>query len=319
MLLKSGHLFWFPEHERDFFTAATKDTQKDGFKYSAWTFLQDSFALLAVYKETAKDDPNISDILVPQAAALVKNFKPFIVVTDDGTFTEAKHDWPFFWTTFKAPWRGAFLNCVTAYGLLLLYEMTEINAYLEIAENLLHTAAFNKKSAFLTRDEAGFLWCHEYCTRPINSDVNWLKRSGFSFRKDKCIRPRIYNGHIHCLLAFIKLRHLTKTAIYNDVINDCIATMAQYLPQQHESYLHFSYMQDFLMFPDYGAKRAVLLTEGLAAMTQDSHLSKVAQDMRAKLARNEGDWNRIYQESYETSKDMIEYEKSKAREESRTA
>lgn len=194
------------------------------------------------------------------------------------------NDFPFEYlnTYFKKGFRGAFMNNVTAYAYMHLFTATDNRIYLDEAEELLKATAFcdNEEVKLHSLDNNGYYWLNEYVFKIADKDERLFSTLGMEKNENGWWRARVYNGHIHALLAFMKYRELTESNQFDDVIEKSIATMVHYLPLQIYRDQYFSYTADIGRFPDYGQLRAVILAEGLCNLTERPDLCRSSQQMR---------------------------------------
>lgn len=193
----------------------------------------------------------------------------------DYVFNDFNH--PIFWANMPKPFYGAFMNCVTAYGYMKLFEIEGQESYLQKAHNLLLSATSQDAEIRLSgHDGQGDFWLNEYVFKPIAKETNYLQSIGTELGGDGYMRFRIFNGHIHALIALLKYRHLSGRHDFSTTIDAAMATMAKTLIHQIYEDRYFSYAIEAKALPDYGQSRAVRLAKALAECCDNENLNEAA-------------------------------------------
>ena len=218
------------------------------------------------------------------ADALVRVLEPHIQGVGLERYVRNRFDYNYLYHKIKSPFFGAFMNNVTACGLLFLYEATGIERYILLADRLLMTSVDQASAIPLSSDRGeGDFWLHEYVfmtdERGPWADIQATKIWS---------QTRIYNGHIHALLPLMRMRVMTGSSDYDEAIEKAVATMAKWLPRQIYEDKYFSYGPDMPIYPDYGQKRALHLMEALSVLTGDSDIAAATKDARELWASIEG-------------------------------
>lgn len=193
----------------------------------------------------------------------------------DYVFNDFNH--PIFWANMPKPFYGAFMNCVTAYGYMKLFEIEGHEDYLRKAHRLLLSATSQDAEIRLSgHDSRGDFWLNEYVFRPITKETDYLQSLGTEMGQDGYMRFRIFNGHIHALIALIKYRHLSGHHDFSTATEAAISTMARTLMHQIHEDRYFSYAIEARVLPDYGQSRAVRLANALAQCCNNEKLNEAA-------------------------------------------
>lgn len=271
--------------------------------YNSYGFLRNSAALIVL----SQNELN-KKIVEQQASFLAFSAKQYTIRKEGCVYITNDFRWGYLWGFFNKGFRGAFMNNVTAYGYINLYHATNNRDYLEEARLLLaSTVNCGKEEASLSsEDNAGFFWLNEYVFQN-NEDYDELY-DALGYHKDEkgWRRARIYNGHIHALLAFLKYRNATGSTEFDRVIDASIDTMRHYLPNQNFENKYFSYDVTYPIYPDYGQQRAAHLAVGLCKITQNEEICSTSTLMRefyeSHIRANEKD---IYKKGYAETKAAV--------------
>lgn len=241
---------------------------KRGQKFSPWYFAKNCAAVLGHSRARGS-----SELMRDMAEALVEVLTPHLESMGPYRYVRNDFAYAYLWHEMKPPFYGAFMNNVTACGLLHLYEATAVDRYLLLADRLLMTSVEVNAPIPLCSD-AGVndFWLHEYVFRTDLENAKWAT---IPRQRGWCM-ARIYNGHIHALLPLMRLRAMTGSSDYEVAIARAVQTMSVWLLNQPTGG-YFSYCVDMPVFPDYGQKRAVHLAESLAQLTEDPSISKAAE------------------------------------------
>ncbi len=253
----SAHDFRFPWDDRYI--------ADHGQTFSPWVFAKNAAALLGLVRTRGRsalsDDlaRNLSEIPAPHLARL-----------GDGLYVANNFRFYYLWREFRPPFYGAFMNAVTGYGLLQLYEATGCNHYLDLARLLLRTIADPKVPVPLMTAQEGRIWLHEYVWRSDDPPPpGGITQAGWN-----C--AQIYKGHAHALLALMRMRQMTDGTSFDPVIAGAIRTLREEFCDQIFQHRYFSYCKEMPIYPDYGQKRAWHLLHGLALIIRDAELDRIA-------------------------------------------
>jgi hypothetical protein len=304
MLMPAGDRAWRPKHYLDLrYPWPERNLEEHGQPFNAWTFAKNATALA----ELAAAGPSP---VIPRMAAYLDLVAGFATVGADGACPYVVNDFAYenIWTTFLPGFRGAFTNAVTAYGYVELSRATGEPAYLDTAHGLLAAAAFceTDEVRLHTVDAEGRLWLDEYVFTVPPEDVRLMEALGFIADAEGRFHARIYNGHIHALLAYIRYAQVTGSGEFDGVIAAAIETMRRALPGQIYEGRFFSYEIEFPAYPDYGPERAVLLAEGLCEIARLPDLCRTAGEMRAFFeARMRGREQAIYDAAYAEAREEV--------------
>ncbi len=269
---------WFPANFSDLaYPWPEKYTEELKQPYNSFKFLQNSAALIVLSQDHAN-----KKIVDQQAAFLSFSAEQYTVRKDGCVFITNDFRWPYLWGYFEKDFRGAFMNNVTAYAYINLFHATENRDYLVKARELLRsTVDCGKSEASLSStDDKGFFWLNEYVFQNNEEYDKLYDALGYEKDSKGWRKARIYNGHIHALLAFIKYRNATGSTEFDAAIDESIETMRHYLPMQIYEKKYFSYDVTYPMYPDYGQRRAAHLAEGLCKITRNDDLCATAKNMR---------------------------------------
>lgn len=244
--------------------------------FNSYTFSRNAAALVALSKE----EKNV--IKVARMAEYLDFIANIYTVDEKGcAYITNEFEYGYLWSKFNYGFRGAFMNNVTAYGYLHLFEATGDRAYRKKAYRLLKASAFceTKDVKLHSVDENGYFWLNEYVFEMPKEDEALFSHLGFQKGDDGWWRARVYNGHIHALLAFIKYKVMTGSDEFDEVINKSIETMRYYLPLQIFDGKYFSYMVEMPSHPDYGQRRAEHLARGLCEISSDKSICQTATEL----------------------------------------
>lgn len=247
-----------------------------GQKFSPWYFARNSAAVLGHVRTHGASQlmANMADHLVMIASPHIESIGPYRYVRNDFAFG-------YLWHKMKPPFYGAFMNAMTAYGLLHLYEATKVERYLLLADRLLMTSAADGAPIPLCSLGDDF-WLHEYVFQCDTEASIALRKSG------RWNLARIFNGHIHALLAFLRFRAMTGASDYDTAIDLATRTMARWLQSQPYQDTYFSYSPDMPIYPDYGQHRAYHLATSLAQITGDPMICAASDTATTLWAAIEG-------------------------------
>lgn len=266
--------------------------------YNSYGFLRNSAALIALSKDTKN-----KKIVNQQAEFLSFSAEQYTVRKDGCVYITNDFRWPYLWGYFEKDFRGAFMNNVTAYAYVNLYHATENSHYLTKARELLRSTldCGNTEASLSSTDDTGFFWLNEYVFQNNEEYDKLYDALGYEKDSKGWRKARIYNGHIHALLAFIKYRNATGSTEFDAAIDASIETMRHYLPIQIYEKKYFSYDVTYPMYPDYGQRRAAHLAEGLCKITTNDDLCATAKNMRT-----------FYDEQIQPNDDVV-YKKAHSR------
>lgn len=272
--------------------------------FAAWTFAKNA-AAIAHFVET--------NGLTPTADKQIRYlaFTAALYTRSEGgcTYVTNEFDYENMWSLFASGFKGAFMNAVTAYGYVYLFEASGDRSYLEDARILLASAAECESATVKLHDVdgQGQFWLNEYVFQVPAEDEALMLAMGFEQDASGTFRSRIYNGHIHALLAYIKYSKVAGVDDFDDVITDAIETMRFYLPRQLYNDEYFSYEVELPRYPDYGQERAVTLAEGLCEITGYDDLCRTAREMRTFFDEHIGDSEpTLYEAAYVATREWVE-------------
>jgi hypothetical protein len=246
-------------------------TQRRGQTFSPWYFAKNCSAVLGHVRAHGK-----SDLMKEMAREIVAVMDPHLYTVGSYKYISNDFNFNYLWHEIKPPFYGAFMNNVTAQGLLNLYEATDAEYYLLLADRLMLTSTDLGAPIPLCSIGSGDFWLHEYVFKLEATVKRWVQFN----RSGDWYMTRIYNGHIHALLPLMRIREMTGTRDYDDAISSAIATMRDWIPFQNYQDKYFSYSPDLPIYPDYGQRRAVHLTESLANLTGDIELKETSKDLQ---------------------------------------
>lgn len=293
---------WFPRNFSDLaYPWPSRYVEEFGQPFNSYAFLQNAGALLALSANVEH-----SVIVRQQAAFLAFSAEQYTIRTEGCAYITNAFQWGYLWGYFNEGFRGAFMNNVTAYGYVNLYHATDEIEYLNKAHELLVSTVECGEVPLSAEDESGFYWLNEYVFQTTPDHAGIYDVLGYQPDETGWRRTRIYNGHIHALLAFIKYRNATGSKEFDAVIDKSIEAMRQYLPQQTFQETYFSYDATFPIYPDYGQGRAAHLAEGLCKITGDGDLCITSLEMR-KVYENKihNKRDEIYRKAYGETKDAV--------------
>lgn len=240
-------------------------------KFSPWAFTRNCAAVLGHVQRNGK-----SELMRDMADALVRVLEPHIQAIGLNRYVRNRFEYHYLHHKMKSPFFGAFMNNVTAYGLLYLYEATGVERHLLLADRLLMTSVDPVSVIPLSSDKGdGDFWLHEYVFM-TDEHGPWADIQVSKIWS----QARIYNGHIHALLPLMRMRAMTGSSDYDEPIEKAVATMAKWLPHQVYQEKYFSYSPDMPIFPDYGQKRALHLMEALSLLTGDPDITAAAENAK---------------------------------------
>jgi len=271
--------------------------------YNSYTFARNSAAIVQRLRQGGDER-----LFARMAAYLDFVVKNYIIENEGCYYVTNEFEYGYLWSKFDYGFRGAFMNNVTAYGYLHLYDATKNADYLATAERLLRSTAFceTREVKLHSVDSNGYFWLNEYVFQMPEKDEPLFAHLGFEKGDDGWWRARVYNGHIHAMLAFLKHKSLTGSSEFDEVVEASIDTMRHYLPQQTYERRYFSYMVEMPSHADYGQHRAAHLARGLCDMTGDSSLCDTAAQMtefyEATVAEND---EKIRAEALAEARDYI--------------
>jgi hypothetical protein len=225
------------------------------------------------------------------------------------TYVANEFDYQQMWSVFFSGFKGAFMNAVTAYGYIYLFEASGDRTYLQTARTLLESAAECESDTVKLHsvDGQGQFWLNEYVFHVPPQDEGLFRAMGFEQNADGTFRSRIYNGHIHALLAYIKYEKVAGVDDFDDVIMKAIETIRFYLPSQLHDDRFFSYQVELPEYPDYGQERAVTLAEGLCEITGYDDLCDTARKMRTSFdERIRGSETALYEAGEAVARERVE-------------
>lgn len=238
--------------------------KKYGQDFSPWFFAKNACAVLGYVRMHGP-----SDLMEGMAENLVKEMTPYLDTDGANFYIKNSFNFTYLWRNFKTPFYGAFMNSVTSYGLMHLYEATNSIRYLLLAQGLLSTVVNREAVIPLSTEADGKIWLHEYVWKseiPAPSGIETSK--GWNCSK-------IYNGHAHALLGLMRFQAMTGVSYFNEAIEGSLEAVKRDFPEQIFEGRYFSYCRDTPIMPDYGQERAWRLVRGLAAVTGDSELKKL--------------------------------------------
>ena len=247
---------------------------KHGQEFSPWFFAKNCAAVLGYVRNNGCDERirEMAEYLHGAAAAHVEVFGPHHYVRNDFPFS-------FLWRYMQPPFYGAFMNNVTAFGYLQLYEATQSDRFLLLADRLLMTSVDRSAPVPLTSGVASDCWLLEYVFHLSPDDHAAAGRMGLRTINNWFVM-RVFNGHIHALLALMRFRAMTALTFYDEAIEQAIDTMAKHLPHQLYKGRYFSYGPEPEIWPDYGQARACHLAEYLGMITGRDDIQSTASSMR---------------------------------------
>ena len=236
--------------------------------FSPWFFAKNCAAVLGHVRANGRTRlmDEMSDYLLSVAEPHIETLGSFRYVRND-------FEYSFLWHKFRKPFYGAFMNSVTAFGLLQLYEATGMERLILLADRLLMSCCSADGPIPLCSGNGHDFWLHEYVFRSDGGPVEFSVCGDWNL-------ARIYNGHMHALFGFLRFQAMTSVADYDSTIDKATATMAHWLPLQCYDGRYFSYSPDMPIYPDYGQERAVRLAEGLGALMENSTISGAGAAMR---------------------------------------
>ncbi|MCC6981639.1 MAG: hypothetical protein IT535_00060 [Bauldia sp.] len=272
--------------------------------FEPWTFAKNAAAIVHFVKArglTATIDRQIKYLA----------FTAGLYTRSEGgcTYVTNEFEYQQMWSMFASGFKGAFMNAVTAYGYIYLFQASGDRSYLEKARVLLASAAECESDTVKLHsvDGQGQFWLNEYVFRVPSQDEGLFQAMGFEQNADGAFRSRIYNGHIHALLAYIKYGKVAGVDDFDEVIAKSIETVRYYLPSQLYNDRYFSYQVEFPLYPDYGQARAVSLAEGLCEITGYDDLCRTARAMRKfydeRIRRSE---SAVYEAGYRATRDWVD-------------
>nr|WP_313708950.1 hypothetical protein [Brucella intermedia] len=277
--------------------------------FNSYAFNRNAAALVHLSRNNDK-----KDIIKRIAAFLDFSASQYTVISGECVYITNDFEFGYLWSRFQKGFRGAFMNAVTAYGYIQLYEATLNDSYLRKAHILLWSAALceTEEVKLHNIDGNGFYWLNEYVFKIPEEDEDLFFEIGFEKGQDGWWRARVYNGHIHALLAFIRYRVTTRSEEFDDIIEMSLDTMRHYLPLQRYEDKFFSYMAEYPQHPDYGPWRATHLAEGLCNLTNDQSICETSSALKAFYEQNiKGQDEEIYRSGVKESKKIIQSLKEK--------
>ena len=168
---------------------------------------------------------------------------------------------------FRPPFYGAFMNGVTAHGLLYLFEATGDLTHRSLARFLLGTMTSPNRRIPLMTERAGRIWLHEYVWRPDSAAPPGITvNAGWNCSE-------IYSGHIHALLPLMRFKAMTGESLFDTTIEGALNTARAEFGQQILEDRYFSDSKEMPECPDYGQARAWHLPDGLAKVTGEAGLA----------------------------------------------
>ncbi|WP_152608113.1 hypothetical protein [Burkholderia sp. A9] len=243
-----------------------------GQTFSPWYFAKNCSAVLGHVRAHGK-----SALMAEMAESIFSVLSPHIHTIANYRYVRNDFKFNYLWHQIEPPFYGAFMNNVTAQGLLHLFEATGIERYLLLADRFMMTSVDPNAPIPLCSIGSGDFWLHEYVFRLEPTVRKWVKFN----RSGEWFMARIFNGHIHALLPLMRIKEMTGTRDYDGAISWAVDTMRDWIPTQEYEGRYFSYSPDLPVYPDYGQKRAVHLAESLAKITDDPELMVSSNEMRA--------------------------------------
>lgn len=276
---------WEPKGAEDFrYEWDEKYIKNYNQKFSPWSFTKNCAAVLGHVRRHGK-----SELMREMAEALVCVLMPHIQGIGLNRYVRNSFEYHYLHHKMKSPFYGAFMNNVTAYGLLYLFEATGVERHLLLADRLLMTSVDPVSVIPLSSDNAeGDFWLHEYVFM-TDEHGPWVQMQISKIWS----QARIYNGHIHALLPLMRMRVMTGSCDYDQPIEKAVATMKKWLPRQVYEGRYFSYSPDMPIFPDYGQKRALHLMESLSLLTGDVDITAASTAAKETWASIEGNEKEI--------------------------
>lgn len=266
---------WSPSSDTDFrFGWDAGYISKYGQSFSPWAFLKNSAAVLGYARLHGP-----TDLMKAMSRKLVDVLLPHVERDETSAYVVNDFAFSYLWREFRPPFYGAFMNGVTAYGLLYLFEATGDAGHLSLARSLLDAMASPNRRIPLMTERAGRIWLHEYVWHsdspaPPGITVN----AGWNCSE-------IYNGHIHALLPLMRFKAMTGESIFDATIAAALNTVRTEFGQQIFEDRYFSYSKEMPEYPDYGQARAWHLLDGLAKVTGEAGLAHMGE--RAQAFYNE--------------------------------
>jgi hypothetical protein len=252
---------WYPKHTLDIFTEWDKKYLEEYRQpFSPFVFAKNCSALHQAGIESSN-----RETFLRQAEYLDLIASQNIERNSFGSFVRNEFEFSIFWGKIPNPFYGAFMNAYTAYGYIKLYELTEDRKHKETATNLL--ASIFKKNDTIElsgRDSHNALWLYEYSFAPLEQDIEHFKSIGAEFKSESATGIRVYNGHIHALLALLKFKTTFHDAVFDNEIFEALETIKKHLPTQLIEGKFFSYAVEAPAVPDYGQLRAVQLAKTIS-------------------------------------------------------
>jgi len=156
--------------------------------YNSYTFSRNAAAI--VHRTRTGGDPVLYDRM---AAYLNFVASIYIVETEGCSYVTNEFEYGYLWSKFKHGFRGAFMNNVTAYGYLHLYDATKNDLYLQTAYELLRSAAFcqTPEVTLHSTDRNGYFWLNEYVFHMPEADEPLFAHLGFEKGDDGWWRARL--------------------------------------------------------------------------------------------------------------------------------
>lgn len=253
MLVRPPHCRdWTPASATDFRFGWDADyISRYGQRFSPWAFLKNSAAVLGYAHLHGP-----TDLMGAMSRQLVDILSPHVEWDEISAYVVNDFVFPYLWREFRPPFYGAFMNGVTAYGLLYLFEATGDADHLSLARSLLDAMASPNRRTPLMTERAGRIWLHEYVWRPdsaappgITVNAGW-NCSG------------IYSGHIHALLPLMRFKAMTGESLFDTTITGALNTVRTEFGQQILEDRYFSDSKEMPEYPDYGQARAWHLLDG---------------------------------------------------------
>ena len=250
---------------------------------SPWAFLKGA-TWLAVTHESAIEAGD-QDVWNQQCSQLVEHLLERCEWIDGYFYWPHQSEYSVLRLTAQTPFFGAFANCVAAYGALTLIDIHNDPALIQIADALIATVCAIEEAPIplSAYDENGWLWLNEYVFHPQPEDLPFARHLGLFVDGGESIRLRVYNGHIHALLALMKHARVRNTDEYAEIIEQATRTLRHALPHQIVDDRYARYLHDLPRIADYGQDRAVFLAEGLEKICLHPAFTEIANQFRRLL------------------------------------
>lgn len=239
--------------------------------FSPWRFSKNCSAVLGYVRVHG-----LSDTMRKMADYLMSIVAPHIESMGQYRYVRNDFQCKYLWVYMQPAFYGAFMNNVTAHGLLYLYEATREERYLLLADRLLMTSVDVDAPVPLCSQVEEGMWLHEYVFQSELESIAWCDY----MKSGKWNLARVFNGHIHALFTLMRFREMTKQDFYDDAIAESTRLMGSLLESQVYDNRYFSYCVEMPVYPDYGQERAMLLAESLAELTRDESVMHGAQALK---------------------------------------